>query len=286
MKRFGNKVNLRELERVVMELNFVRNCIALWNAEGHKLCLCLSATRAKGEFSYLKSDVMSHLKTLPAIYKPDKIIIIERFDLTNSGKICLASLRKICRDYSQSDVVGTSDLHDNADKIFGNIWDQHIKSKDADFLASGGTSITALQISNAAAEAFKMDFPELIGMLLKDASFDNCVNYIKNTLTSRDCSESSNRSIDVSLDDVLAQKTFNAEKSVIKRTAWDNFPVFINQDHSYQWYKCRGQIYGDTSMQKQSTRSLLANVSSIEVLATYNLQKCVDASPIVYCYSG
>lgn len=227
---------------------------------------------------------MSHLKILPAIYKPDKIIIIEHFNFTSSGKICLTSLRRICKD-SQSDVIDTNDLNANVDEIFENLWKQHIESKDAGFLMSGGTSVTALQILNATTQVFKMEFSELIGMLLKNASFDNCIKYIKSALISRDWSASRSRCIDVPFDDKLSQKV-NTDKSVIKKASLslDDFPISTNQDRSYQWYKCRGRTYGYINPE-QSTGSVLANISGIEILATYNLQKCVDASPIVYCYS-
>ncbi|XP_012223300.1 beta-alanine-activating enzyme [Linepithema humile] len=267
VKRFGNKINLRKLEKVVTELNYVQNCAAIWDAESHKLYICLCTTKTE-EFPKLQNDIMSHLKILPAIYKPDKIIILEHFNLTTSGKICLASLRKICRE-SKTENINPKDV----DNIFENLWNQHIKSKDAGFLVSGGTSIAALQISSAAAEVFNIEFPELIGMLLKDVTFNECVNYIKSTLISRECSKNVSR-VSVSLDGNSSKKMLNTKESFAKQS----------NNKNYQ-YKCRGRIYGDALIQEQSPGSLLENISNIEISATYNLQKCVDASPTVYRYS-
>ncbi|XP_032670188.1 beta-alanine-activating enzyme [Odontomachus brunneus] len=282
VKRFGNKINLRELEKVVTELNFVRNCAVLWDTESHKLYLCLSTAKTK-EFINLKNDIISHLRILPAIYKPDKIIIVEQFDFTTSGKICLSSLRKVCKD-SETEVTSANNLHADVGEIFQNLWNQHIKSKNVGFLTSGGTSITALQISSAVVEMFKMEFPELIGMLLKDVTFTKCVNYIRTTLANRDWNENFNRYIGVSYDDKI-QNTFNTEKVMIEKSVLNNFPILTNRNNSYQ-YKCRGRIDGDVSIQEQNIKLLSANISSIEVVATYNLQKCIDASPTVYCYSA
>ncbi|XP_011637640.1 beta-alanine-activating enzyme [Pogonomyrmex barbatus] len=279
VKRFGNKVNLRELERVATELSFVRNCATFWDAKSHKLYLCLSITDTKREISKLKDDIMSHLKILPAIYKPDKIIIVECFNFTTSGKICHASLRQICRD-SETEVISANDLSADADEIFENLWSNHMKSKDAGFLASGGTSITALQISSAAAEVFNIEFPELVGMLLRDCTFDKCFDYIKSTLISRSCDKAIDRSIDVSLHD-LSKKIVNTEDYVMKQSSRNSFPLSSNEKHSHQWYKCRGKTYGD----EKHIKSRLEHISNIEVVATYNLQKCVDASPTIYRYS-
>jgi len=279
-------VNLRELERVATELSFVRNCATFWDAESHKLYLCLSSTIMK-ELSELRNDTMSHLEILPAIYKPDKIIIIERFNFTTSGKICQASLREICRN-SETEVVSVNDLHVNVNEIFGNLWYDHIKSRDAGFLISGGTSIAALQLSSAAAQVFNIEFPELIGMLLKDFTFDKCVNYIRNILINRDCDKTVRRSNDMFLNDKIldedTKKIFNTQDCVIK--PWrKNFPLLSNEKHSCQWYKCRGKTYSDTLIKEENIKSVLENISSIEVLATYNLQKCIDASPTIYRYS-
>lgn len=277
-------MNLRELERVVTELSFIRNCATFWDVGSHKLYLCLSTTDTKEEFSKLRDDIMLHLNILPATYKPDKIILVERFNFTTSGKICQASLREICRN-SETEIVNVNDLHVNANEIFENLWNNHIKTKDTGFLMSGGTSIAALQISSAAAQTFNMEFPELIGMLLKDFTFDKCVNYIRSILISRDRDKDINHSIDISFNDDLPKKILNREDCVIKQSR-KNFPLSSNEKYFHQWYKCRGKTYGDGLINEGKIKFLLENISSVEVLATYNLQKCVDASPTIYRYSA
>lgn len=281
VKRLGNKVNLRELERLTTELSFVRNCATFWDAASHKLYLCLSTKDTKEELSKLRDDIMSHLKILPAIYKPDEIIIVEHFKFTASGKICQASLRELCRNFETE--VSVNDLHINANEIFESLWNNHIKSKDVGFLMAGGTSIAALQISNAAAQIFNTEFPELIGMLLKDFTFDKCAEYIKSILISRNYDKADDRSIDMSLNDNLSKEISNTEDYVTEPSRKDFSSS--NEKHIHQWYKCRGKTYGD-ALKKKYIKSLLKNISSVEVSATYNLQKCVDASPTIYYYSA
>lgn len=266
-----------------MELNYVRNCATFWDPKNHKLYLCVSTTKTKEEFPKLERDIKSHLKILPAIYKPDKIIIIDDFNFTTSGKICHASLKKICRE-SETEMISVNELHADADEIFRNLWDNYVKSKGTGFLTSGGTSIAALQISSAVAEAFNAEFPQLIGMLLKDVTCNECVTYIRDTLIEQDRSKNVSCCIDISFDDESSQKMFNAEVSLTRQSSSANSLSLSNEGNFHQWYKCRGKTYGNTLMQEQST-ALSENISSIQVLATYNLQKCVDASPIVYCYS-
>ncbi|XP_029171037.1 LOW QUALITY PROTEIN: beta-alanine-activating enzyme [Nylanderia fulva] len=280
IKRFGNKVNLRELEKVALQLNYVRNCATFWDARSHKLYLCVSTAKIEEEFPKLE-DIMSHLKILPAIYKPDKIIMLHDFNFTTSGKICHASLKTICRE-SETEMISVNDLHADADKIFENLWNNHVKSKETGFLTSGGTSIAALQISNTVADAFNMEFPELIGMLLKDVTCNECVSYIRDTLIQRYRSKNVSCRVDIISDD-KSSKTFNAEESVTRQSSLVNSLSLSNKEN-LPWYKCRGKTYGNMLMQKQNT-ALSENISSIEVLATYNLQKCVDASPIIYRYS-
>lgn len=273
-------MNLRELEKVVMELNYVRICATFWDVKSHKLYLCVSTTKIKEEFSKLKEDIMSHLKMLSAIYKPDKIIIIDDFNFTTSGKICHASLKKICRK-SETEIISLNDLRADAGEIFENLWNDHVKSKETGFLMSGGTSIAALQISNAATEAFNMEFPKLIGMLLKDITCHECVNYIRDTLIKQ---YDKNVSCRVDISSVKSSQKTVTEDFLIKQSSSTNSPSLSNKANFRLWYKCRGRTYGDTLMQKQNT-ALSKNISSIKVLATYNLQKCIDASPTVYSYS-
>ncbi|XP_011262897.2 beta-alanine-activating enzyme isoform X1 [Camponotus floridanus] len=278
IKRFGNKVNLQELQKVATELNFVRICATFWDAKSHKLYLCVSTTEPKEEFPKLKEDLISHLKILPAIYKPDKIIIINDFNFTTSGKICHTSLKKICQE-SETEII--NDLRTDAGEIFTNLWNNHINSKGTGFLTSGGTSIAALQISSAIAEVFNAEFPELIGMLLKDVTCNECINYIRDTLIQQGCSKNVSRRVNISFDDKSSQKC-NA-KEFLTRQSSSNNTSSLNKKNFCQWYKCRGKTYSNILMQEESTA--LSQEENIKLLATYNLQKCVDASPIVYCYS-
>ncbi|KAL6438049.1 hypothetical protein ACFW04_004363 [Cataglyphis niger] len=280
IKRFGNKVNLWELEKVTMELNFVRLCATFWDAKSHKLYLCISTTKPKEEFPRLKEDIMSHLKILSAIYKPDKIIIIDDFNFTTSGKICHASLKKVCQE-SETEIIIINDLRANAEETFRNLWNNHVQSKDTGFLTSGGTSIAALQISSAAAEAFNVEFPGLIGMLLKNVTYNECINYIRDTLIEQNCNQNVNRRI--SFDDKSSQKMFNAEESLKQLS--NNSLLLSNKENFRQWYKCRGKTYSNILIEEESTVLSQESISNIKVLATYNLQKCIDASPIVYRYS-
>lgn len=276
-------MNLWELEKVTTELNFVRLCATFWDAKSHKLYLCVSTTKPKEEFPKLKEDIMSYLKILPAIYKPDKIIIIDDFNFTTSGKICPASLKKICQE-SETEIIIINNLRADAEEIFRNLWNNHVQSKGTGFLTSGGTSIAALQISSAVAEAFNAEFPGLIGMLLKNVTYNECINYIRDTLIEQDCSQNVSRRIDISFDDKSSQKMFNAEESLIRQSS-NNSPSLSNKENFRQWYKCRGKTYSNILIQEESIVLSQESISNIKVLATYNLQKCIDASPIVYRYS-
>lgn len=274
-------MNLQELEKVAMELNFVRICSTFWDAKSHKLYLCVSITEPKEEFPRLKEDIISYLKILPAIYKPDKIIIINDFNFTTSGKICHASLKKICEE-SETEII--NDLRVDAGEIFKNLWNNHINSKSTGFLTSGGTSIAALQISSAITEVFNVEFPKLIGMLLKDVTCNECINYIRDTLIEQDCSKDVSRRVDIFFDNKSSQK-FNAKEFLTRQSSSNNTSSLLNKENFCQWYKCRGKTNGNILIQEESTFSQEENISNIKVLATYNLQKCVDASPTVYCYS-
>lgn len=259
-----------------MELNFVCNCAAVWDTENHKLYLCLSTIKNKEEFSTLRNDAILHLKMLPAIYKPDKIIIVDHFKFTTNGKICFVSLKELCK---KSETENISYSYDDTSKIFENLWNQYINCKNAGFLISGGTSIEALQISNTAAEAFNVEFPEMIGMLLKNATFDECTKYIQNILINRNCRKGN--SMNISDNSTI----FSTKKSsLVQQSLSNNLLVSSNKPETYWWYKCRGKVYNthNALIASQSIESHLKSISNIKIIATCNLQKCVDASPTVY----
>ncbi|KAL2734539.1 beta-alanine-activating enzyme, partial [Vespula maculifrons] len=270
IKRYGNKLNLLKLNETISELHFVRNCYSWWDVERHKLHLCIRAITNGTTLYELKKEVMSHLEKLPDIYKPDKIHFIKNIKLTVNGKICTKFLQKIC----MQDRITSSSHQDTVEKSFESVWNNYLNSKTNGFLKLGGTSIMALQISTEICELLNTQFPNLIGMLLKDATFEECLTYLKNILLFNTRNEIN---VPTSYTPIHTYVTMHKPLS--------NNAYKINEEDICLWQKCKGKTYTHLSSNDQILKFDKKAMFNIRVKNTFDLLKCVDASPTVFQYN-
>ncbi|XP_076620324.1 aminoadipate-semialdehyde dehydrogenase [Colletes latitarsis] len=290
IKRFGNKVDLTKLEECVLQVNFVKNCYILWDESCHKLHLCLATKKKVEQYPSINIDMMKHLQRLQPLYRPDKIHILEHFEYTSSGKISTEFLRKHIQEQTVNRTIDNIELQ-KCEGIFQSLWKNSLNCEINGFLQSGGTSIIALQMSSTLSNEVNIEFPELIGMLLNDATANDCLNYIKSIVLDNLKDKTSNYSeyhsddnqtvslINAATEDIILPKYSNAE------TQDSNSVITEIEICTYQWHKCKGQVYSNEVIVKEKPTSRYNTISRIEVLKTYNLQKCVDASPTVFHYS-
>ena len=61
--------------------------------------------------------------------------------------------------------------------------------------------------------------------------------------------------------------------------------IQTNEIYTCQWYKCRGQTCKNVSDINEEHKLQYNAISNVKILKTYDLKKCVDASPAVFHYS-
>ena len=258
-------------------MDSIENCLAIWNEKNHKLHLCVSELTniKKSEENVKKIDLMNHLRNLPDFYLPDEIHLIDDFPLTSNGKICSRSLKTIIEKNPQNSLLK------NVEDEFRNLWRLIAGSLETGFLKSGGNSVAALQIVNSLSDKFNIEFPELIGMLLKDADFPKCLSYLENQFKRELISVSGENLKFVNKSSVSGVKEKISEVKDIERKTIINSQEMIER---CLWQKCRGFISGEDRI-KNEGKIPLKNGLKFRFLKNYDLKKCVDASPTVFQYS-
>lgn len=276
-------MDLTNLEECALQLNFVKSCYVLWDESYHKLHLCLTTKEEITDHSNTNTVVTKHLHKLASLNRPDEIHFLKQFKYNSSGKISIEFLKNHIQEQTRKKNLCNIDF-EKIEEIFTRIWKDNLIHINDGFRSLGGTSIIALRMSSTMSQEANIEFPELIGILLNNATVDECVTYIKSTVLNIHRDEVINsfeydccNSQAIPLINVTGEhsKSVNAEDQ-----GPDSF-----QSYTYKWHKCRGQIYSDTAVTEKDCKIESDTISRIEVLKTCNLEKCVDASPTVFRYS-
>ncbi|PBC34233.1 Acyl-CoA synthetase family member [Apis cerana cerana] len=259
IKRFGNKVDLTKLKEFVLQIDFVKNCYVLWDDSYHHL----------------------HL--------PDKIHFMNHIEFTSSGKISLEhSKEHYIQDKITDKIINNIDLQ-QIEVAFKSIWENNLQRKNIGFVKLGGTSIVALQISNAMSEISNIEFPKLIGMLLMDSTIDECLNYIKSIVLNNQNGiidlKSHNNIRELPLITVITIEDEKSFRDSNKKNKKYNSTIQVNDIQLCQWYKCRGQVYNYISDINEEFKLQYDTISKVKIQKTYDMRKCVDASPTIFRYS-
>ncbi|KOC66840.1 Acyl-CoA synthetase family member 4, partial [Habropoda laboriosa] len=294
IKKFGNKVDLTKLEKFALQLNCVKSCYTVWDDSYHQLHLCLVTKEEFTNDHNVNADIIKHLQMLEPLYRPDKIHFLENVEFTSSGKISLEFLKQhYIKQCTTDSIFDNRDFH-KIKGIFKSVWEDNLQCGNNGFVKLGGTSIVALQISNTMSKLVNLDFPELIGMLLMDGTVEECLSYIKSILLSNDRNKIINNSKYYVNDTkeiplittITAQDNTSSEYSNTEKQYYDSMSL-TNEIFTCQWYKCKGQTYRNASVTNEECKLQYDSISRVEVQKTYNLQKCVDASPTVFhCSNG
>ncbi|XP_031774551.1 beta-alanine-activating enzyme isoform X2 [Apis florea] len=289
IKRYGNKVDLTKLKEFILQIDFVKNCYVLWDDSYHHLHLYFSLKKDVINYHNINIKIMKYLYKLNPLYRPDKIHFMNHIEFTSSGKISLKhSKEHYIQEKITHKVINNIDLQ-QIEVAFKSIWENNLQHKNIGFVKLGGTSIVALQISNAMSEISNIEFPKLIGMLLMDSTIDECLNYIKSIILNSQNGiinlKSHNNIRELPL---ITAITIEDEKffrdSNEKNKKYDSI-IQINDIHLCEWYKCRGQVYKYVSDINEEFKLQYDTISKVKIQKTYDMKKCVDASPTIFRYS-
>ncbi|XP_017879352.1 beta-alanine-activating enzyme [Ceratina calcarata] len=279
VKRFGNKVDLTEIERSVLQIDFIKSCYVIWDHNCHRLHLCFSAKdrTSIGNDQNLGTEIMRRLNKLDPLYRPDKIHFLDHVELTSSSKISLDFLQKqVTKDVDNVDFQ-------RIESTFKSIWENNLQRGNSSFIKLGGTSVVALQLSNAMSDMLQMEFPRLISMLLTDASIDESLSYIKGVVLSRNdnfynTGEKPSTTI-ITIEDTDISRDFHTNEQD------DNSNISSSEIYNCRWYKCRGQLYTNACSINEKHELQYDEITRVKVIKKYDTEKCVDASPTVFHYS-
>lgn len=290
IKRFGNKVDLTKLKEFVLQIDFVKSCYVIWDNSCHHLHLYFSTKENVTNNHNINTDIMKHLHKLDSLYRPDKIHFMEHIEFTSSGKISLESLKKYhIQRMVIHQAIGNIDFQ-QIKIVFKSIWKNNLQCENDGFVKLGGTSVIALQLSNTISETLNIEFPELIGMLLMDATIDECLSYIKSVILNNDqkkminLKSHFNSTKEVPLTNIGKEDMKSLEDSDEKRKTCD-LMIQTNEIYTCQWSKCRGQTCKNVSDINEEHKLQYNAISNVKILKTHDLKKCVDASPTVFHYS-
>lgn len=241
VKRFGNKVNLAELEKLMLSSDLVKKCAAIWNDDEQTLHLCVVSNTDNVQVS---QDMREFLNTIPKELKPDEIHCMHDFPLTEHGKVCKSSLAGICTRRSRP--------KDNAQATFQDLWKEHLGTlENLGFFQLGGDSILALQFSNAVSAIFQIEAVHLLTLFLQNTNLEDCLSWV--------------------LKEIGRKKNVGTAGESKEEMEMEK----VSKSARCSWQKCRGKMYEPLLRSKFKT---------LEVMETYDLEKCIDGSPnIFYC---
>lgn len=280
---------MTKLKEFVLQIDFVKNCYVLWDDSYHHLHLYFSIKKNVVNCHNINIKIMKYLCKLNPLYRPDKIHFMNHIEFTSSGKISLEhSKEHYIQDKIIDKIINNIDLQ-QIEVAFKSIWENNLQRKNIGFVKLGGTSIVALQISNAMSEISNIEFPKLIGMLLMDSTIDECLNYIKSIVLNNQNGiidlKSHNNIRELPLITVITIEDEKSFRDSNKKNKKYNSTIQVNDIQLCQWYKCRGQIYNYISDINEEFKLQYDTISKVKIQKTYDMRKCVDASPTIFRYS-
>ncbi|XP_034943977.1 beta-alanine-activating enzyme [Chelonus insularis] len=275
IKRFGHKVYLNDLNYHAQKLYYIKDSYSFVFPPSNKLYLFLTISNEFiNHHTDIIQDVWVHIKLLPAIMYPDKIHILNHFEMTERGKICKDYLMNICTDIEKTSNISninSLDIKGLLQESWMNHLHCHVNNINLTrFIDVGGTSVIALQILSELTDKSQRSFPNLVGMLLENKTLEECLDYI---------------------DKCNGDVEFNISECDIKKNNHKSIPNINNYSNNvYIWQKYRGRTkiislndnHPHQSMQNVIHESIIFDVDKYQ---TFNLRKCVDASPTVFGYS-
>lgn len=147
VKFHGYRIELEEIERIVMRLNLVSEVVALiqMNKSGdERLCLYYTSTEDVQE-----SEIHSYCENnLPEYMVPDLLVKVDKMPLNNNGKIDRKKLQEFIPTNISAPTEGNvQTARNDLDKIILKIWSDifkcEIKDINSNFFSLGGQSLKA-----------------------------------------------------------------------------------------------------------------------------------------------
>ncbi|XP_052864432.1 beta-alanine-activating enzyme [Anopheles cruzii] len=185
IKRFGCRVSLEELERVLTSHVSVEQCFAKAHDDDMRLVMFFKSSSAD---PLVEQKLWTFLRShLPSEKLPDELLRIERFPLSVHGKVCQEGLTRLYLEsqlhkshpdpvvYFRTQLIamGIGFVDDRSNK------DDSRKHRNS-FIESGGSSVAALRLYGSMTAKFPdLELPEILARLLDtNVSLDDAIAYV------------------------------------------------------------------------------------------------------------
>jgi acyl-coenzyme A synthetase/AMP-(fatty) acid ligase/acyl carrier protein len=157
IKISGRRIDLSEIDSVVMELQGVTNSAALYNPETESIILFVEISKNS---PLSKEELVSYLATnLPFYMQPTRLIILTKLPLTPSYKVNKKELYQLIKDYEQPYVEPTGVVETEIVNIWRKILNKEKIGIHDNFFELGGDSISAKTVIIMLEKIFDIQIP-------------------------------------------------------------------------------------------------------------------------------
>jgi len=157
VKISGRRIDLAEIDSVVMDLNGITNSIALYYEETKSIVLFVEISKNN---LLSKEDVSKYLSAnLPFYMQPTRIIILSTFPLSPSFKVNKKELYELIKEYEHPYVEPANAVETEIIKVFCNVLNKEKIGIHDNFFELGGDSISATSASVMLEKIFNVEIP-------------------------------------------------------------------------------------------------------------------------------
>lgn len=154
----GVRIELEDIERVLENLEVVRQCVVVADRNANGLPTLVAFVRTGGSEGAVKTLPLRARALLPDAMVPQRFIEVDQFPLTTSNKLDRKALEEMARSSPAAAIategfVGLNEFERQLKDIWNEILGAPPRSTDEDFFESGGDSLAALQLVDSLEEA-------------------------------------------------------------------------------------------------------------------------------------
>nr|XP_057930220.1 beta-alanine-activating enzyme isoform X2 [Doryrhamphus excisus] len=288
VKRHGKRVNLDNLQQLLLSLPEVEACAVCLHEEAFRLLAFVVTEASAGRkqapppSSGCSGDPRRHLleqltPLLPSYGIPDTLVLVPALPLTPHGKVDMRALVKIYQrqhldaDPSHGDVA-------QLEQTLRTLWqdalglDNSAFDERSNFLFSGGDSLKALRLCEDILAATGVSSPQLVEVLL-DGTFTNVLHLLTGTQRHGNSSEGTKRRAETTMA-VPAKRERNSIFGPHGGTKERQAVTVLRRGGDLEEMGIRSIIQAESP------------VLSLSVSWSSDTGRCVDASPVVLVQEG
>ena len=157
VKISGRRIDLAEIESIVMDLQGVTNAAALYYEDTKSIILFVEIAKNN---ALTKEDLHKYLAAnLPFYMQPTRVIILAKLPLTPNYKTNKKELYQLIQNYEQPYVEATSQFETEVINVWRNVLNKEKMGIHDNFFELGGDSISAISANTMLENIFNIKIP-------------------------------------------------------------------------------------------------------------------------------